>query len=113
MVKRMKIKDRRTRKIIQHWRDPVFREAVRKTRDGGMYTEAESKLRYDAIKKSMGKCEACGASPKSGAVLNVDHIKSIRNAPHLIRDPGNLQVLCSDCNWGKGNRDSTDWRCAS
>ena len=30
--------------------------------------------------------------------------------PHLALKLTNLQVLCGDCNAGKGNRDTTDWR---
>ena len=30
--------------------------------------------------------------------------------PHLALSLDNLQVLCEDCNCGKGSWDSTDWR---
>lgn len=32
----------------------------------------------------------------------VDHIKPISKHWHLRLDPDNLQVLCNDCNKGKG-----------
>lgn len=67
-------------------------------------------MRYKVIKKSNGKCCACGKSAKDGAVLHVDHIKPKSHYPELALDISNLQVLCSECNLGKGNRDSTDWR---
>ena len=73
-------------------------------------TEEWKRLRYDALKKSSGRCLCCGVSAADGAVLRVDHIRSISSAPHLKADPNNLQVLCNDCNWGKGGKDSTDWR---
>jgi 5-methylcytosine-specific restriction endonuclease McrA len=68
------------------------------------------KLRMEAIKKYGNSCQCCGASPKTGAVLNVDHIKPRKFFPHLALDIDNLQILCADCNHGKGNWDQTDWR---
>jgi 5-methylcytosine-specific restriction endonuclease McrA len=75
------------------------------------YASAEWKrVRYEALKRSLGRCECCGAGPAQGAVLNVDHIKSRRRFPKKALDINNLQVLCASCNQGKGNWDSTDWR---
>lgn len=48
-------------------------------------------------------CRCCGATPDAGAVMNVDHIRSLRHFWHLRLDETNLQVLCADCNCGKGN----------
>ncbi len=69
-----------------------------------------AKARYQALKKSNGKCELCGRSPADGITLNVDHIKPRHKYPKLALDPDNLQVLCSSCNWGKYGNDETDWR---
>lgn len=66
--------------------------------------------RYDALKRSKGSCELCGRGKADGAVLNVDHIKPLKQAWELRLDLSNLQVLCGMCNKGKGNRDDTDWR---
>jgi hypothetical protein len=68
------------------------------------------KLRMEALIKYGRKCVCCGATPETGAVMNVDHIKPRKTHPELALDINNLQVLCSDCNHGKGNWDSTDWR---
>ena len=68
------------------------------------------KVRMEALKKYGAKCQCCGATPASGAVMNVDHIKPRKLFPHLALDLNNLQVLCHDCNHGKGNWDMTDWR---
>lgn len=68
------------------------------------------KLRMEALKKYGPKCMCCGATPKTGGVMNVDHIKPRKLFPHLALDINNLQVLCHECNHGKGNWDMTDWR---
>lgn len=68
------------------------------------------RLRYEVLKKHDGLCEVCGRGKPHGQVLNVDHIKPRRKHPELALDAKNLQVLCGDCNHGKGNWDSTDWR---
>jgi 5-methylcytosine-specific restriction endonuclease McrA len=70
------------------------------------------RVRMEALKKYGPVCQCCGASPATGAVMNVDHIKPRKIFPHLALDVDNLQVLCSPCNHGKGNWDMTDWRAA-
>ncbi len=70
------------------------------------------RLRMVVIKRDGARCACCGASPDSGAVINVDHIKPRRLFPQLAMDENNLQVLCQDCNHGKSNWDMTDWRVA-
>ncbi len=71
---------------------------------------AWEKLRLIALKKYGSVCMCCGASPKNGAVMNVDHIKPRKLFPDLALVLDNLQVLCHDCNHGKGNWDQTDFR---
>lgn len=77
----------------------------------GFYESLEwRQVRYQAIKANNGKCELCGRGKHDGVVLHVDHIEPRSKAPHLELDPRNLQVLCEDCNIGKGNACDTDWR---
>lgn len=64
-------------------------------------------LRYRAIKKYGRKCMCCGATDKP---IHVDHIKPRSRFPDLALDITNLQILCRDCNLGKGAWDKTDWR---
>ena len=74
------------------------------------------RLRYDVLKERGRRCEACGRTPAfglDGIVINVDHIKPRRKYPRLAYEKSNLQVLCNECNHGKGNRDETDWRATS
>lgn len=73
-------------------------------------SKAWLRLRLQALKIHGNQCQSCGASPNTGAVLNVDHIRPRRLFPELALDIDNLQVLCSNCNSGKGNWDMTDFR---
>lgn len=66
-------------------------------------------IRYLALKNSVG-CNCCGARARDGVQLHVDHIKPISRYPELKLSLDNLQVLCDDCNIGKGSWDETDWR---
>lgn len=68
------------------------------------------KVRMQALKKYGPRCMCCGATPANGAIMNVDHIKPRKLFPELALDVNNLQILCHDCNHGKGNWDQTDWR---
>lgn len=67
-------------------------------------------VRMMALKLHGARCQCCGASPATGAVMNVDHIKPRKFFPQLALDVNNLQVLCHDCNHGSGNWSMTDWR---
>ena len=75
-----------------------------------LQSKAWKRLRLIALNAHGRKCQCCGAGPENGAVLNVDHIKPRSLFPLLALSLGNLQVLCSDCNEGKGNWDMTDCR---
>ncbi len=71
------------------------------------------RARYDALLANDGRCELCARSKHQlgpGRYLNVDHVEPRRARPDLALDVGNLQVLCPDCNAGKGNRRRNDWR---
>jgi 5-methylcytosine-specific restriction endonuclease McrA len=73
-------------------------------------------IRYQALKKYGGCCKACairaGMIGDDGkpAVIHVDHIKCRKKYPQLALNISNLQPLCHLCNWGKGNKDRTNWR---
>lgn len=75
-----------------------------------MPVSGREKLRYDALVRHGGRCQACGRSAKDGVELQVDHVKPKSKFPELEFDIENLQVLCVNCNIGKRNRDETDWR---
>lgn len=68
-------------------------------------------LRYEALKIHGAACQCCGGTAKStGRPMHVDHIKPRSKFPELELTLSNLQVLCEDCNMGKGGHDQTDWR---
>jgi 5-methylcytosine-specific restriction endonuclease McrA len=80
------------------------------TSDDFLSTFEWKATRMMALKKYGPVCQCCGASPNTGAVMNVDHINPRKLFPQLALDVSNLQILCGDCNKGKGNWDMTDWR---
>lgn len=68
------------------------------------------KLRYKALLEYGEKCMCCNAKKSDGVRIYVDHIKPRKKYPELALDINNLQILCEECNHGKGNWDETDWR---
>jgi 5-methylcytosine-specific restriction endonuclease McrA len=88
--------------------NPVFKGDV--TSSEFLKSYEWRKLRMQALKKYGPVCMCCGATPSTGAVINVDHIKPRKLFPDLALDINNLQILCHECNHGKGNWDQTDWR---
>lgn len=60
-------------------------------------------IRVRILERDGYRCVYCGNSPKTGAILNVDHIKPLKKYWSLRLNPENLQTLCSDCNHGKAN----------
>lgn len=79
--------------------------------DSEFYTSpAWRKVRYEALQASDGKCQLCGRGKHDGIILHVDHVQPRSRFPKLALELSNLQVLCEDCNMGKSNRSSDDWR---
>ena len=89
---------------------PTIVSRIDVTTDAFLSTFEWRRVRMQALKKYGPKCMCCGATPATGAVMNVDHIKPRKKWPSLALDVKNLQILCHDCNHGKGNWDQTDWR---
>ena len=102
----LKLQDKKQKNQRKKWR-----AASRKPDDKFFKSEAWRELRFVVLKRADGCCALCGRSKRMhDVVLHVDHIKPRSRFPHLSLDASNLQVLCEDCNLGKGNRDTTDWR---
>ena len=84
---------------------------LKKAKTDSFYSSNEWRtLRYKVLSAGNGKCECCGATAKSGAVLHVDHIKPKSKYPELALEFSNLQLLCDMCNMGKSTTDEIDWR---
>ena len=88
------------------------RKAVSKSADTEFYWSREWRtLRARVIACYKRMCMMCGRNPvDDGIKIHVDHIKPRSKYPELSLDFNNLQLLCEDCNMGKGNKDETDWR---
>lgn len=77
--------------------------------DGDFYRTKEWRsLRWDVISKANGKCLVCGKSNKEhGVIMHVDHIKPRSKFPELELVKSNMQLLCEECNIGKGAKIQT------
>ena len=73
-------------------------------------SKAWKELRALAFSVYGNKCQCCGASPETGAVLHVDHIKPRSLYPRLELALKNLQILCAECIIGKLNLNDRDYR---
>jgi len=78
--------------------------------DDFLQSKSWKRLRIQAFNKYGNFCSCCGAKPTDGIRLNVDHIKPRKIFPELALDINNLQILCSDCNSGKGNWNMTNFK---
>jgi 5-methylcytosine-specific restriction endonuclease McrA len=73
-------------------------------------------LRMEVLKEQGRSCQCCGSEPGMTTAAGdpvsicVDHIKPLSKFWNLRLDKKNLQVLCDECNQGKGNWDQTDFR---
>lgn len=66
-------------------------------------TKAWRDLRWKVLEKYGSKCSICGRNNKDhGVILHIDHIKPRSKYPELELEFDNMQVLCEDCNLGKG-----------
>lgn len=84
--------------------------ALRAVADPFLASRAWLSLRYRVLRKYGARCQCCGRGARDGAIIQVDHIKPRSRHPELALRADNLQVLCRDCNLGKGASDTTDWR---
>lgn len=74
------------------------------------------RLRMETLLRYGHRCQSCGATKDditiTGATVRlvVDHIQPLGKNWELRLDPENVQVLCDECNMGKGDWDATDFR---
>ena len=86
------------------------RRARRKIRKEFWQSPEWLKLRYAVLQKHGARCQCCGSTAQHGTRIHVDHILPRSKFPKLALEENNLQVLCEQCNLGKGTWDYTDWR---
>lgn len=72
---------------------------ARRKRERSLMTNS---LRMDVLRRDGYRCQMCGATRKDGVQLHVDHIVPVSRDGRTVME--NLQILCEDCNFGKGNR---------
>lgn len=65
-------------------------------------------IRWQVFQKDGWRCVACGRGSQNEIILHVDHIVPRSRGGSDALD--NYQTLCSVCNIGKSNHDSTDLR---
>lgn len=103
------------------WGDEVAENALKRKPSATKRTEFYltwewRRMRMEVLKEYGRRCMCCGAQPTDTAMhggkvrIVVDHIKPVSKFWHLRLDRSNLQVLCDECNQGKGAWDETDWR---
>ncbi|MBD8650810.1 HNH endonuclease [Rhizobium sp. CFBP 13726] len=76
-------------------------DEVRGTPESRGYDKDWWRLRH-AFLKAHPTCCVCGAK-----ATHVDHIKSIREAPHLRLAEGNLRAMCGPCHSRRTARDQS------
>ncbi len=87
-----------------------------KTRDAFYQSWDWRTVRMKTLQRHGYRCQCCGATGKDRDMLGqpvrivVDHIKPLYTHWHLRLEEDNLQVLCDECNMGKGAWDETDHR---
>ena len=88
---------------------PRSKSPVHKDYTGPAFFKSKAwrQLRYLAIKVYGKKCMCCGSCDEQ---IHVDHIKPRSRYPSIELDIRNLQILCEECNVGKGTWDMKDWR---
>ena len=94
----------RCRKCNFHgWKKPLSKKERTKAERGKL----TKSLRFEVLEKHNFKCRACGYGANDGKKLHVDHIIPISKGGET--EMANLQVLCSDCNVGKGTKIVDGW----
>ncbi len=101
----------RLRKHEEQVLEPTYLESLYWTSAQRFYaSDAWQRLRARVLQKYGRRCMCCGATPATGAIIQVDHIKARSLYPELELLESNCQVLCRDCNMSKGTYNETDFR---
>lgn len=91
--------------------DPAIVRAPSEEAIRAFYDSWEWKrCRYAVMQDKRFACMSCGADRDDGAKIVADHIKPLRWYWNRRLDQENIQILCADCNMGKGSRSQADFR---
>ena len=104
-ARELRVSYRAMRHMIQkfrEWAEHEWPEGYKKGKKRAR--KAWSKVRMQALLRDGGRCQACGKTVQDGVKMTVDHIKPREQYPWLAYEVDNLQVLCADCNRGKGQQ---------
>lgn len=105
----IKKSERKKRRIEQLKRFVESKNEHRSKGNEFLFSPEWRRLRYLALRTYGPRCQLCGRD-RSTVVIHVDHIKPRYHFPELALEISNLQILCEDCNLGKGSRFADDWR---
>ena len=103
---------KKTKKSKGRGKNKAARQRVTRQDNDKFYISREwRELRVRVLEKYECACMMCGRSPiRDKVVIHVDHIKPRSFYPELSLEFNNMQLLCEDCNLGKSNKYTTDWR---
>lgn len=110
-------KSAKDKAMVERWRKVARPADSKKDEKAEFYLSWEWRtLRTKVLHQYGARCMCCGATPEhktvggEPVVIVVDHIKPLSKHWDLRLDRGNLQILCQECNQGKGAWDETDYR---
>jgi 5-methylcytosine-specific restriction endonuclease McrA len=69
------------------------------------YDRAWYAFRERILAERGSACVECGSTDRP----HLDHIESVREAPHRRLDPTNVRVLCHPCHARRTLRDQSGW----
>lgn len=101
-AKKVARKRKKVVKLATSWKNREAPKYHNNMKSDFYATREWREVRWKVLQKSDGRCTMCGMGRKDGAVLHVDHIKPRSKYKYLELEISNLQVLCADCNIGKG-----------
>lgn len=98
----MLIKDHKKAKRKQAREKRRLEYQDRRMANDAEHAKVTRAIRYDVLRRDNFRCVRCGRGKEDGVKLHVDHIVPVSRGGKSVMD--NLQTLCEDCNYGKGNK---------
>lgn len=98
----MLIKDHKKAKRKQAREKRRLEYQDRRMANDAEHAKVTRAMRYDVLRRDNFHCVRCGRGKEDGVKLHVDHIVPVSRGGKSVMS--NLQTLCEDCNYGKGNK---------